>query len=98
MSEPATVVVFRRWPASEGGDVLALFPMIDEGGGRCASYQHVGQHSAADYGRVIDATRPADLGAADVLALRAELERIGYVLDIRRRAPSWRELRKAGAS
>lgn len=27
--EPTTVVVFRRWPKSQGGDVLAFFPYAE---------------------------------------------------------------------
>lgn len=85
----AVVVVFRRWPAREGGTVLALFPGIDEGHGMCACYEHVGQHGAADYGSCIARTRPAFLADADVLALRRELESApyGYRLTVRQRKP-----------
>ena len=89
-AEPATVVVFRRW--RDTGDVIALFPEIDEGSGMCASYMHVGQHSAADYGGVIGATHPASVGDADVVSLMRELESDPYRYNLKPklRAPSWR--------
>lgn len=100
--EPETPVLFRRWPKSRegfGGDVLALFPMLPETRpGTCASYAHVGQHSAADLSGVVASTRPASLEDEDVRALRAELERIGYRLRPIKRAPHWRKLAEARRS
>jgi hypothetical protein len=83
MSQEKTKVVFRVWP---GGDVLALFPEEpgDCDGRFCSSYMHVGQHSSADYTGCIQATRPAQ--PVEYADLAKELERIGYVLDIRKRA------------
>lgn len=82
MSEK-TKVVFRVWP---DGHVLALFPdeLGDVRGFQCLSYQHVGQHSSADYDYCISATRPAQ--ADEYADLAEELRRIGYELDIRKRA------------
>lgn len=77
-----TDVVFRVWPGKEGG-VIALFPGVDEGGGRCSSYEHVGQHAPADYAGCVARTRPAE--PAEYMDLVGELKRAGYVLDIRRR-------------
>jgi len=37
-------VVFRAFP---DGDVIALFPGVEEGSGSIMSYQHIGQHAAA---------------------------------------------------
>lgn len=76
-----TRVIFRRWPDSDGGDVIALFPdeAFDMAGRYCTSYQHVGQHGAADFAGVMGVTRAAT--AAEAADLRAELEGMGYVLD-----------------
>jgi hypothetical protein len=76
-----TVVVFRVWKGI--GTVIALFPGIDEGRGYCSSYEHVGQHSGADYSGVIQKTRPATPN--EYQDLLKELRRIGYNLTIRRR-------------
>ena len=78
-----TKVVFRVWKGQHGSGVIALFPEIDEGSGYCSSYEHVGQHSGADYSRVISSTRPAS--PVEYEALRQELESIGYGLEIRSR-------------
>jgi hypothetical protein len=69
-------VVFRVWP---NGDVIALFP--DEPAdneGHCMSYEHFGQHGAADYRHVSSQTRPAT--TEEAAELKAELENIGYKL------------------
>jgi hypothetical protein len=76
-----TLVVFRRWPKSEGGDVIALFPEIEERGGMCESYMHVGQHASANYYGVVNDTHPAR--PEEYKALAEELTRIGYNLIIR---------------
>lgn len=81
--EPTTRVVFRKW---NNGDIIALFPQVPGGvsDDTCNSYEHVGQHGSADYFSVVTRTRPAtDAEAAD---LKAELESIGYVLDVKRKA------------
>lgn len=85
MSEDTPVVViFRKWPKSEGGDVIALFPYEDEGNYFCLSYQHVGQHGGADYRGVVASTKLATPDEYDDIKL--ELERIGYKLIVRKRA------------
>ena len=94
-----TVVVFRKYPPKEGGDALALFPLMDEGRRLCGSYQHVGQHGVADYFVCIHSTQPAT--PSEYAALAEELESIGYRLDIRKRCPNWRRVaasRKESAS
>jgi hypothetical protein len=79
----SVIVVFRVF--KKGGDVLALFPHETwDGRGHCASYQHIGQHSGADYAHCIQATRPAR--PSEYRALKTELERIGYRLIVRSRA------------
>jgi len=78
-----TKVVFRVWKGEFEGDVIALFPDIDEGHGSCSSYMHVGQHSGADYRGVISITRPAK--PSEYASLKRELENIGYNLDVRKK-------------
>mgnify|MGYP001599051550 CR=1 FL=1 len=81
-----TAVVFRVWNQWAGNRslyVFALFPEIDEGGGLCSSYEHVGQHGAADYQGCIARTTPAT--PAEYADLRAELEGLGYNLRIMKR-------------
>lgn len=83
-NEEETVVVFRKWPPGEGGDVLALFPGIPYDSTRprlCMSYQHVGQHGAADFKGCVGETDPAS--PAEYADLKAELESIGYRLKVR---------------
>jgi len=79
-----TLVVFRVF--RDGGDVLALFPEEpgDCSGRTCSSYQHVGQHGGADYLVCMSMSRPAR--PEEYADLARELECIGYVLDIRKRA------------
>ena len=82
-----TIVIFRKWNRKVCGDgILALFPeeAADNDGIFCNSYEHVGQHSAADYVGCIAETRPAL--PREYRDLAHELRRIGYKLDIRKRA------------
>lgn len=86
-----TVVVFRVWNESwkKNKSVIALFPNVDWTltltRGLCASYEHVGQHGAADYDVVIRRTRAAT--PEEYKDLKEELESIGYDLDVRKRRP-----------
>ena len=75
---PNDVVLFRRW--KDTGDVIALFPEIpaDIDGLYCLSYEHVGQHGAADYYGVVRHTLPVMSKECDGLA--RELTLIGYDL------------------
>ncbi len=41
----------------------------------CESYEHMGQHGAADYYHVIHSTKPASIGSEE---LKKELTGIGY--------------------
>lgn len=70
-----TKVVFRKF--KDGGDIIAMFPRIpaDRNGHDCVSYQHVGQHGAADPG-IVSITTPAT--KKEYAPLLAELKRIGY--------------------
>jgi hypothetical protein len=82
-----TPVVFRVWREreSERTSVLALFPTIEWGPGMCSSYEHVGQHSGADYAGCIARTRPAK--PAEYAALKRELTQRGYNLRVYARKP-----------
>lgn len=78
-SEPITEVVFRKW--KNGGEIVALFPYeIQNVGGYCLSYEHVGQHSDADYIHCIINSKPAN--ESEYADLKAELEGIGYKLKV----------------
>ena len=80
-----TRVIFRKWPQSQGGDVIALFPALAGTNSvqTCLSYQTMGQHSAATIhlGRDLRLASPAEYAP-----LAAELRRLGYRLKIVRRA------------
>jgi len=66
--------------------VIALFPEIDADvvpGKFCQSYEHIGQHGAADRRHVVQRTRPAN--AWEYKELFDELIKIGYNLVIWKR-------------
>ena len=91
-----TIVIF-RWER-EGG-VFALFPELpaDNYGTYCTSFQHIGQHCAADYHGCIAQSRPAT--PAEYADLFEELELRGYHLDVRQRAtPIMHERRRWAAA
>lgn len=69
-----------------GGEVIALFPDLDEGPGLCLSYMRIGQHGAASR-HLTQGTKPAHLGEPDAAALVQELTRLGYNLQIIQRMP-----------
>lgn len=73
-------VIFRKFPE---GDIIAYFPEIpSDGAGKfCQSYQHIGQHGGASPSLSI--TKAAS--PAEYASLKAELESLGYVLEIRTR-------------
>jgi hypothetical protein len=71
-----TPVVFRKWPESEGGEVIALFPHERELDGSITSYQHTGQHGAASPDLVYRTKAATKAQYAD---LKRELEGIGFV-------------------
>jgi hypothetical protein len=77
-----TLVVFRVF--KDHGDVVALFPeLVLYTDGSCESYQHIGQHGAADYTHCIRISRAAP--PKEYAALQAELNNIGYNLKIRQK-------------
>lgn len=75
-----TDVIFRKFL---GGEILALFPYIDEGDYRVRDYVHLGQHGAADYMHCISKTKPAK--ESEYADLKKELEDIGYKLRVIKR-------------
>lgn len=79
-----TVVVFRKF--KDWNDIVALFPEeVNYPDGSCESYQHIGQHGAANYQHCIRTSVPAKPN--EYKDLQRELEKIGYDLDIRKRKP-----------
>lgn len=91
-----TKTIFRTFRKT--GEVIALFPEIpaDVRGTYCGSYMHVGQHGGA-YPGAITGTRPAT--AAEIAPLAAELARIGYDIETRRKiTPAMEETRRRNAS
>ena len=74
-----TKVVFRKW--KNEGDIIALFPEIDQGPGCCLSYMHIGQHGGADYSHVIKKTVPAQ--KEEYADIEKELSFVGYNLNVR---------------
>ena len=86
MKTERTKVIFRIFPKSQGGDVIALFPALAGTCGKagtCSSYQIVGEHSSADIGLCTRLRRATPAEYKDTAAI---LTRRGYVLDIRKRA------------
>lgn len=79
-NEEKTIVVFRVF---KDGEVLALFPTVEDSKGLCSSYQKFGQHSGADYGHCISITRPAK--PEEYAGLLRELESIGYKFEVKKR-------------
>ncbi len=89
-----TVVIFRK-DRTGWKDCLALFPELpaDEFGRYCTSYQHIGQHAAADYQGCVAGSDPAT--PEEYHDLFEELERRGYNLVVRQRAtPEMHEKRR----
>jgi len=83
-----TQVIFRKWPKSEGGDVLAIF--YNNPGTNaydCDCYEHIGQHGAASLD-IIYRTKLAK--PEEYASLKRELESAPYHyhLDVRKRVPS----------
>lgn len=63
------------------GTVFALFPHdVCDHRGHVTSYQHVGQHSGADYRGCIATSKPAT--PEQYADLKAEMESIGYEINV----------------
>lgn len=71
--ESPTLVIFRRFPTSQGGEIIALFPELPgtNSPATCSSYMHTGQHGAAT-SDLVRSTRPAS--PEEFAALKCELE------------------------
>lgn len=84
MEKQKITVVFRAW-RDKPHTIIALFPYEEaDPHGRCLSYEHIGQHGAADYAHVIASTFPAT--PKGYARLKHELEYlVGYELTIRQR-------------
>jgi len=91
-NEPKTVVVFRKWKKSEGGGILALFPLEQERGYLCTSYEHIGQHGAADYVGCIMRTKSAKPEEYADLKKELESEPYNYNLVVKKRRPNSRRV------
>lgn len=78
-----TTVIFRK--DKSDGTIFALFPYeVADYNYNVLSYQHVGQHSAADYGHCISISKLA--APSEYAALKRELEGMGYNLEVKTRA------------
>jgi hypothetical protein len=92
VDEEVTIVIFRRWKKLNPvfDPVIAMFPREPAGrcDASCLSYEHVGQHGAADYHHVMSRTIVAE--PAEYAPLKHELEQRGYRLVVRKRA-SWKD-------
>ena len=91
--ENKTRVIFRVF---SNGEVIALFPHIDEGNGNILSYMHIGQHGGASP-LIVNDTKPAT--PEQYKELFAELQGIGYNLAtgkrLSRRPKSYEEEKEA---
>jgi hypothetical protein len=93
-----TVVIFRK-DRTGWKDCFALLPELpaDNHGQYCDSYQHIGQHAAADYHGCIANSDPAS--PDEYADLFEELERRGYHLLVKHRAtPEMHERRRRMAT
>ena len=77
-----TKTIFRKFPE---GDIIALFPEIPGTNEywTCQSYQHIGQHGAADTVHITMITKPAT--KEESAGLFNELKRIGYDMEMIKR-------------
>lgn len=73
MKDDRTKVIFRKFKT--GGDVIAIFPEIQDGYGTVLSYQHIGQHGACCI-NFSSFTVPAN--GTEIRPLLKELKSIGY--------------------
>ena len=76
---PPVRVIFRIYrDGEERGEVIAIFPDIPATNqdGLCLAYVHMGQHTAASYAHILEATDPA--APEEYASLRRELEGAPY--------------------
>jgi len=82
-------------PPGPRAQVTAIFPEMSEGPGRFTCYAHIGQHGTASREWIRESTRPAT--PSEYANLHAELSQIytgDCVLVIRKRFPSWSQLKR----
>jgi hypothetical protein len=105
-----TVVIFRKWPAREGGGIIALFPYEPadvESPLWCESYMDEGGWGRANYYAVLDGTAPALPDEYAPLKRELESEPLNCRLAVRVRTPhgasevrtgAWRKMRERGTT
>lgn len=84
-----TIAIIRKWE----DDCIAIFPheLGTDSPYTCMSYMTVGQHSSCDPQGIIEQSEHTNTPERQTAKYRdfvAELESIGYNLDIRKRIPS----------
>jgi len=85
-----TITIIRKW----GDDYIAIFPHEPANSSlyyTCQSYMHIGQHHSCDPQGIIEQSEHTNAPERQTAKYRdfvAELESIGYNLDIRKRIPS----------
>ena len=77
-----TEVIFRVDKTKNfNGTIFALMPYdIQNRNGLISSYQHVGQHSSADYNHCIKSSKPAT--EIEYTQLKNEMESLGYNIKV----------------
>jgi hypothetical protein len=70
------------------GELIAIFPAVagTSDPDTCMSYQTVGQHGSCDPSGLIRLTQPASLVSDSTKSFLAELERVGYKVNVVKRA------------
>ncbi len=88
--ESSTLVIFRKYPKREGGEIIALFPYVPGTNDpyTCSSYMHVGQHGSADDRGVVISTKLATEAEYASLKVELESEPYNYSLRVGKRVPS----------
>lgn len=89
-----TDVIFRKDTSKDWkGTIFALFPHdVCDFKGNVTSYQHLGQHSAADYNHCIRKSKPAT--ETEYADLKKELESLGYNLNIVKKQHFYKYLKR----
>jgi hypothetical protein len=84
-TKPVAKVIFRKFKNKDITELIALFPKESyKANYFTSSYMHIGQHSDVDYHTVISMTTLAT--PEEYADLKTELESIGYVLDVKKKA------------
>jgi hypothetical protein len=86
--DDTTVVIFRKWIPSLGGDVIALFPEDqDPLTGLVQSFIHFGQHGRANYDLMMSKSRAATEEEYKDLKRELESPPYEYKLKVQKRRP-----------